>query len=312
MRTIHRMHVENLDLNLLRVLDAVLREQNVTRAAVALKLSQPAASHALARLRRTLGDPLLVKRGRHMELTREAERLRPVVDRIMRMINNELVPSSFDPSTSDISLTVAMPEFLVGLLLNQVVRALRHEAPRVQLEMVSFREQLMDRRKLGYLDAAVLQSDWVPQGFKSHHLFDIRWVGLAAEGNPNVDGPLEIEDLRAMSHVVIEGSEVGVAMARALHTRDWVRGSTIRVATSQVIPALIAETDLVSVGPSWLRAPGLRTFPLPIELPHTGYELAWSPRMDTNPASMWLRENIIRVAELHCQRDGEPLGTARP
>ncbi|HEX8797001.1 MAG TPA: LysR family transcriptional regulator, partial [Terriglobales bacterium] len=94
------MNIENFDLNLLRVFDAMFAERNVTRAARRVFLSQPAVSHALARLRKEIGDPLFVRAGNEMIATKKALALAPGIRSVLDQMGELLGDAAFDPKTS--------------------------------------------------------------------------------------------------------------------------------------------------------------------------------------------------------------------
>src|SRR5689334_12339782 len=114
---IHSMNLNSLDLNLLVALDALLREANVSRAAMRIGLSQPAASHALQRLRDLIGDPLLVRNGSRMELTRRALGLRAPLAQTLDQVRGLFLPDAFDAASSDRQFRLMMPDLTVELLM---------------------------------------------------------------------------------------------------------------------------------------------------------------------------------------------------
>src|SRR5215468_8204187 len=114
---IHSMNLNSLDLNLLVALDALLKEASVSRAAMRIGLSQPAASHALQRLRDVLGDPLLVRVGARMELTPRAQALRGPLAPGPRQVRRLLISHQFDSGKSQGQLRPKMPNLAVELLV---------------------------------------------------------------------------------------------------------------------------------------------------------------------------------------------------
>src|SRR5258706_16043972 len=108
----HCMNISNFDLNLLRVFDAMMAERNVTRAAQRVFLSQPAVSHALARLRREIGDPLFVRAGREMIPTARATELGPAVDPMLHQLALAIGKTRFDPRPSAAVFRVTIPDLL--------------------------------------------------------------------------------------------------------------------------------------------------------------------------------------------------------
>jgi DNA-binding transcriptional LysR family regulator len=130
------MNLAALDLNLLVVLDALLLEANVSRAAMRIGLSQPAASHALQRLRDVLGDPLLVRVGARMELTPRAQALREPLAQALDQVRGLFVSDDFDAARSERQFRLMMPDLAVELLMPPLMRKLDAAAPGVRIDVV--------------------------------------------------------------------------------------------------------------------------------------------------------------------------------
>ncbi len=151
-----RMNVEHFDLNLLRVLDALLTEHAVGRAAVRLGLSQPAASHALRRLRNLLNDPLLVRVGSRMELTPRAFSLREPVDQALAAARKLFEGTEFNPATSRRRFVLMAPDIVVSLIAPALTESVTREAPNVCVEITPWRgPNLTTEDFLRTLDAIV-------------------------------------------------------------------------------------------------------------------------------------------------------------
>src|ERR1700756_5389612 len=131
MISIHLMNLSSLDLNLLVALDALLREANVSRAAMRIGLSQPAASHALQRLRDVLGDPLLVRVGARMELTPRAQALRGPLAQALDQVRGLFIPDDFDAARSERHFRLKMPDLAVEPLVPPLMKKLDAAAPGV-------------------------------------------------------------------------------------------------------------------------------------------------------------------------------------
>src|SRR5712671_4850219 len=127
---IHLMNFNSLDLNLLVALDALLLEANVSRAAMRIGLSQPAASHALQRLREVLGDPLLVRVGTRMELTPRAQALRGPLAQALDQVRGLFIPDDFDAASSERRFRLMMPDLAVELLVPPLMEKIAPLAPK--------------------------------------------------------------------------------------------------------------------------------------------------------------------------------------
>src|SRR5437868_13658614 len=136
---IHYMNLNSLDLNLLVALDALLREANVSRAAMRIGLSQPAASHALQRLRDLIGDPLLVRNGARMELTPRAQALRAPLAQALDQVRSLFIPDEFDAARSERQFRLMMPDLAVELLMPPLLEKITKLAPNVRIDSVPWR-----------------------------------------------------------------------------------------------------------------------------------------------------------------------------
>src|SRR6201994_3248958 len=139
MISIHLMNLKSLDLNLLVALDALLREANVSRAAMRIGLSQPAASHALQRLRDLIGDPWLVRNGARMELTPRALALRAPLTQALDQVRALFVPDAFDAARSERQFRLMMPDLAVELLMPRLMEKITKAAPHVRIDVVPWR-----------------------------------------------------------------------------------------------------------------------------------------------------------------------------
>ena len=133
------MNLKSLDLNLLVALDALLGEANVSRAAMRIGLSQPAASHALQRLRDLLGDPLLVRTGARMELTPRAQGLRGPLAEVLDQVRGLFETDAFDAARSERQFRLMMPDLAVELLMPPFMKKITQAAPNVRIDVVPWR-----------------------------------------------------------------------------------------------------------------------------------------------------------------------------
>src|SRR6266496_1346334 len=136
---IRPMNLAALDLNLLVALDALLLEANVSRAAMRIGLSQPAASHALQRLRDMLGDPLLVRVGARMELTPRAQALRGPLAQALDQVRSLFIADEFDAARSERQFRLMMPDLAVELLMPPLMEKITKIAPNVRIDVVPWR-----------------------------------------------------------------------------------------------------------------------------------------------------------------------------
>lgn len=297
-----------LDLNLLRVLDALLGERHVTRAARRVGLSQPATSHALARLRAALGDPLLVRGpgGALVPTPRAAAlqpRLRAALDAVAAALRGD---APFDPATARSTFRIATGDYAEMVILPGLMARLARDAPHVDLRVVPPASGGDEREGLaaGEVDVVLAprRGPGGAAGLYERRLFDETFTCLVRRGHPATAQRLTLARYEALSHVLVAprgtpGSFVDDALA-ALGRRRRV---ALTVPHFLVAPHVVAATDLivtlasriadVVAGPLDLVA-----LPPPLELPGFTMSLWWHERNHHDPAQRWLRDAIATVA----------------
>jgi DNA-binding transcriptional LysR family regulator len=303
MHIVHATALSALDLNLLVVLQALLAERNVTRAARRVGLSQSAASHALGRLRQVLGDPLLVRSGRRLDLTPRAVALVPALERGLAELASAVSGEPlFDPRTARRSFTVAMADHGQAVLLAPVLARLRRQAPGFDLAVVGFPSslELMDA---GTVDLAVLASLPLPSGFTSRRLYSDGFVCIVRRGHPTVTGPrLSLRQYLALDHLVVApAGSPGSMVDDQLERRGLARRIAVRVSSFLAAPVVVTQTDLVSTGPDRLLRPLAARFPIrvlapPFRLPRFDLHLVWHTRRDHDPAHRLLRDVFVAAS----------------
>ena len=288
-----------MDLNLLRVLDALLQESSVTVAAHRLGTSPPAVSRSLARLRRLTGDPLLVRAGQGLVPTQRATEIRDALHALLGQADQILRPGiEFDPSTIERTFTVQVSElFLTGLAV-PLLDTLRRESPGIN---VVFRPEAMEGTaalRQGHVDVELgVLSDLEPE-IRHRPLATMTFLGVAREANPIFDRPIDAERFAASDHISISrrGKQRG-PIDDALARLGLRRRVAVVVPTHSSAMLLARSTDLIAlVTPDWLTTItaefGLRTFQIPLELPRVDVGIAWHPRNDADPAQRWFREHL--------------------
>lgn len=291
-----------IDLNLLVVLRALLRERHVTRAAAQLGLSQSATSHALSRLRDLLGDPLLVRRGHALVLTPRAVRLLPSLERGLSELEGAIAGEpEFDPKTARRRFTIGAADYLQALIMGPLLRKVASRAPHVDLTVVVF-PNLPELVESGGIDLALTVSGQESKNASRAPLFAESFVCLVRKDHPTIKRRLSLEQYLAARHVVVSPSgTAGSLVDTALAERGLERRIALRVTNFLIAPVVVSETDFINTMPARLAHQLARTYPLrllppPLELPSFEYIMVWDPRLDHDPAQRWLREFVGGVA----------------
>jgi DNA-binding transcriptional LysR family regulator len=299
------MNIGRLDLNLLKVLDALLREQHVSRAAALLNLSQPATSAALARLRDALGDPLLVRTAAGMQPTERAVELAPQVRELLENINRVLAaPQKFDPQSAEESFAVASTDYFIELANTVLVKRLSKQAPHIQFAWRGVMgERLVQRLERGELDFAVTSRARAPESLRSRPLLTETFVGIARKNHAAARNSMPLDTFCRLPHVLVSpvGNDVfHGAMDDALAARGLARRVAFSVPQFRFAVDIVESTDAIAVFPARLAAQyasRVRRFALPITPPRFEIVLLWHERTHRSASHLWLREQLHACVE---------------
>lgn len=197
-------HINSLDLNLLRVLDVLLEERNATRAGQRLNLSQSAVSHALGRLRYALGDELLVRGSHGMTPTPRALELGPQIHAALNQLGAALSPPDFDPATTRRRFAIATGAYGCAVLVPGLVALLAEQAPGAELAITETGADLLEQLDARRVDFLISGVQFAPERFLTETLLIEQMVWVASAGGPLAEGPVDLERLASVPHVVIE------------------------------------------------------------------------------------------------------------
>ena len=295
--------LRRIDLNLLVILDALLSEQHVTRAAERLHLSQPAVSHALARLRDMLGDPLLVRQGRTLIPTARALELAAPLAEALAQVQALLAPNRFEPDSAKRRFRVAMSDYSAAIFLPGLVRTLRREAPGIDLQIVqASREGMVDGVLNGDLDLAAGVFPDMPAELRTTPLFEEHYTCLIDRESLPKNGVLDLPAYLSRPHVLLEMRGSGTPeIERALTAIRERRHVAISLPHWGVAPQLIQGTDLVltvsSRGLLNIDQQHLLAVPPPFHIPSFAFELAWHARRGGDSGLQWLMGQVRRVLQ---------------
>jgi DNA-binding transcriptional LysR family regulator len=292
----HGIDIRAVDLNLLVVLDVLLQERNVTRAAKRLFRTQSATSHALGRLREQLGDPLLVRVGGEMRPTPRAERLALEVSRILRSIVRVLAqPGAFDPATTDRVFTLAGPDFVAAALPVLLAR-MASITPVAGVELLPAGPGMLRDVAEGRVDAAIAPTAAArTEGLRSTPLVALDWA-VYARGDHPARRAWSARAWASYPHVRIRTSSGGESpVDAAARARKLVRRAGPYLPHFLLAPPLLARTELLLTVPRAVLADvaprfGLVTLPCPVKLAPIELSLFWSAQLDRDPALVWFRE----------------------
>ncbi|MET9688326.1 LysR family transcriptional regulator [Streptomyces sp. NPDC006514] len=315
-----RVTQSGLDLNLLVALDVLLEEASVSRAAARMHLSEPAMSRTLGRIRKALGDPVLVRAGRVMVPTPHAlavqGEVRAVVDRARALF---LTGTEVDLPTLTRTFTVLANDAFTAVYAATLFNRVTREAPGVRLRFLSESHVDVPALREGVADLELGVVDTRSPEVRVEHLADERMLGVVRHGHPLLRGPITARRFAAAEHLTasrrgrLEGP-VDTALAEQGLSRRVV-GS---VGTFPASLFVLRESDLVGLMTSQVEplaaALGLAAFEIPLALPPLPFGMAWHPRHDADPAHAWLRacaRELVPAGPEHSTAGPERSGPAR-
>jgi DNA-binding transcriptional LysR family regulator len=293
------MNLASVNLNLLVSLHALLEERSVSRAALRVGLSQSSMSHALGRLRDRLGDPLLVRSGRGMVLTKRALELMGAVEQAVARARDVFEqPRVFDPAISNARFTLALPDLAQLALLPRLQEVLLEQAPGVTVR-IDARAEEFDPGPLerGEVDLVTAVARQLPPAFRSEAVVPSAPMAcLLRRGAPRTR--LTLRRYLELPHVAVGGPGL---VSRTLEARGLKRAVAIRVSSFLVVPWIVAQSDLVATLPRWLArrfaaALPVDLYPCPIPLDHPSIAMIWHERTEHDPARRWLRALCLEIA----------------
>lgn len=295
--------LHGIDLNLLVALDALLAECHVTRAAERIGLSQPAMSNALARLRRSLGDPILVRTARGMQPTPRGRRLAVAVRPLLRQLTQALRPDlPFTPAEARRGFSLRLSDLLGRLLLPGLTGRLATAAPGIRLDILHLPpERTVQALEADELDLAVSAGLAHGRSIRAFTLLRDDIVCLMRRGHPAARGALTLGRYLALRHLRVAVSPadsrfVDAALERLQQRRDIA----VNLPHWLMVPELVRTSDLVATVPLRFAAviadEGLTMRPMEFVSGRFAWSLYWHQRYEADPANCWLRQQIQAVA----------------
>lgn len=296
--------MDNFDLNLLRIFDALHRHGHVGRAAQELGLSQPAISYSLRRLREELGDALFVKTRQGMEPTPRATQLAPVIQSVLAQIRESVLRSpGFDPAQVQRTFTIAMSDVGEMVFLPRLLHRLATLAPGLNITTVSTHPKaLMSALQRSEVDLAVgYFPDLDGVDVFQQRLFRHSFVCLVRRGHPAVQGKMTKKAFTELPHAVVQAEgrsqeiveqylkEQGVQRRELLHSPHFLS-----------IPMVIAATDLVvtvpaAVGEVFAQIADVAVLEPPYRMPTFDLKQHWHRSQHDDPGNRWLRGIVLEL-----------------
>jgi DNA-binding transcriptional LysR family regulator len=288
-----------VDLNLLDLFDAVFRIRHLTEAGQALGLSQPAMSHALARLREMYGDPLFVRSREGLQPTPFAEQLAGPVATALQIVRGTLAKTIFDPLTSHRTFRIGMSDVGEQFLLPRLVKVLEVSAPNVKIETKDkIQIPLADCLATGELDLAIGFFSGTGTGIYQKVLFSDDYVCVVRKAHPVVtSSSISLATFARLGHILADlpGAAHTGSIVKVLKSAEVNANIVLTVNHFLSVAPLISNTDLVATIPrnlanTFVRSWNVRIVELPVNLPSFDVTQYWHERYALEPGNAWLRE----------------------
>ena len=301
-----------LDLNLLRVFDAVMTEQNLTRAAGRLAMTQPAVSNAVKRLREALGDELVIRTAHGVKPTARADSLWPAVRRALAELEEAVAPRSFELAKAHATFRMAMADATAALLLPRLVRLIEREAPGIDIRMVPLttrepRPMLLRGDidlAIGFFPGVVAQLQGATDTpIRHERLYSGEYICVMRNDHPLAKKELTLDEYCNANHLLVSFSGRARGLVDDALTSVG-RERRILLTVNQFFTAgkVVAASDLLMVLPRHLIAAtgmsdALISKELPFDMPDVHIDMLWHERDARSPGHKWLREQLLNTGE---------------
>ncbi|ORM71562.1 LysR family transcriptional regulator [Pantoea rwandensis] len=294
--------IRNLDLNLLKALDALLDERSVTRAAERLSLTQPAVSGMLTRLRECFDDPLFTRTQRGIIPTLRALELAQPVKSILAEVSELLQPKAFEPAIAEMTVKIAATDYALRAVIVPFMAALRLQAPGIRVAVLPVNnEQLSAQFERGDVDFALITPETAPPDLHARALYDEEYVCLLRADHPLTQPEgLTLDTFCEHDHALVSyvGGNFSGVTDEALALCGRTRRVTLSVCSFLVLPEILRVSDLISVVPKRLTydLPGLIVLPPPLDIQGFSKIVVWHERTHRDAGHRWLRDLLFSTA----------------
>ena len=298
------MNIALVDLNLLVVFDAVIREKNVTRAAKRIGMTQPAVSNALNRLRHLAKDDLFIRTAEGVVPTARAISLGPPIRQAINLVETAFDPSSFDPINSHDNFNIAISNYTASIIFPKLAKVLEKKAPNINIRS----KQLGDVDLLKELESAnidfIIAGQQLIEGnnFVSTPLYDEDFVCVLRKDHPLANKKVNVKDFSQAKHLMVAttGKAFGF-IDYLLDSKGLKRRVAMTVNQFLVAPSIIRNSDMILTvsrrAAERFKLEGVRIKPLPLITEPLKLKIIWHKRADSNPGNIWIRQEIVDICK---------------
>ena len=296
------MNLRTIDLNLLVIFDALIKETSVSAAADRVGLSPSAVSHALRRLRTTMNDELFVRTNRGIQPTERAIQLAGEVGVALQQIESALEKQQvFDPALSTRSFRIQVSDYVSGFLMPRLIEALRGQAPSVSIVAEQFPLHEDPTKEPADLQVRLTYGVEEPDTLRREHLISNSFIVVMRKGHPAGRKELTAERYAELNHLKVSIGAIGSSpIDDALAQRGLKRNIVLTMPSWTEISAIIERSDLVAVVPNGWQDPFNRRnrfdfAPLPLNEVLFSIDQCWDAKRHRDPGQKWLRTLVADI-----------------
>lgn len=295
------MDIDHIDLNLLRIFDALMRTRNVSEAGNLVGLSQPATSFALAKLRRLCNDQLFVRTPKGMEPTPRAGVMAGPVRHVLEVVEREVFQlAHFDPATSTRTFTLSMSDIGEMVFLPELLKRLKQEAPCIDIRSIAMPPAgLESAMESGDVDLALgYFPDLKKANFYQQRLFESSFVCAVRRNHHVIGDTLSMEQFLSASHIVVHAAGRSQEIfEQFLATQGIKRRIALHIPHFMSVPVLLKDSDHICTVPfpgteAFFTLAHIKMLDLPMQVPSFELKQHWHARFHHDAANQWLRKVI--------------------
>ena len=300
--TSYRMEstLRGVDLNLLTVFDAVMQEQNITRAAYNLSMSQPAVSNAVARLKVMFNDELFMRHGRGIQPTQRARQLFGPVRQALQLVRNELPSSMFLPMTSSRLFKLAICSPSDVRFAPKILTKIAQVAPDIQIHMdADFNNDLSEKMRYQEVDFVIDYTNFGGQGYSSTEIFNDELVVVASSAHPRLGYSITDQQLRSEKHAKLSKTDCLLSYTEQAYKELDCEAAYNGTSLSNVL-YVVSQSELITVAPRWLveNMPDrnqLKILDFPLEKNVLKGFLSWHESSEKDKGHIWMRDQLMMI-----------------
>lgn len=291
--------LRSVDLNLITVFDAVMQEQNITRAAQTLGMSQPAVSNAVSRLKVMFNDELFMRNGRGIKPTQRARQLFGPIRQAIQLIKNELPISIFVPETSTRAFKLAICSPSDMRFAPHILNTLALDAPNVSIQIETESDgDIVSKLRYQEVDFIIDYVQFRENGFCSTEMFTDELVLVVNQQHPRISDTVTMKELRKESHAVLKRNGDFYGYGDVIYREGGYREAYQGVSLSNILH-VVSQSELVAVAPRWIveksQYDNLKVIPLPIENKHISGYLSWHASAEKDKGHLWMRDQLLFI-----------------